>query len=282
MIIRCWGARGSIPVSGKEFKKYGGDTTCIEIRTKHDDIIIIDAGTGIRRLGNRLLKENRKDINIIFTHYHWDHVQGFPFFTPLFNPAAQFEIWAVERDGESLRSVLDRQMSRPMFPVTLDILPATLQFESIAAAGVRCVGGVEVRWAEMWHPSGSTAYRVTHEGCSVVVSGDVEVQQGCGRDLVELARGADVLIMDAQYFPDEYESRRGWGHSTPADAVSTALEAGVSRVVMTHHDPSHDDTRLEAKLRLARELARGTGLVVDNAHDRMTIHLGEAGTRAAA
>lgn len=282
MNITLWGTRGSVPVSGASFVRHGGCTTCltIDVDAPGTPRVVIDAGTGLAEAGKSGGRWGKT--LLLQTHLHWDHVQGFPFFGPLFDPAACFDLWAAPRDGETLRGVLDRQMSRPTFPVGLDILPARLTFEDLAPTGSRTAGELQVCWAEMWHPSGSTAFRIRHDGGSVVFSGDVEVQQGCRDALVELARGVDVLIMDAQYFPAEYATRRGWGHSTPADAVSVALDAGVSRLVLTHHDPSHDDARLEQKLQLARELARGTGLTVDNAFDRMTIRLGRGTNLAAA
>ena len=290
MNITLWGTRGSVPVSGASFLRHGGCTTCVSIeldapltrRGEAPPFIIIDAGTGLAELGKNSVGPWNNCL-LLQTHLHWDHVQGFPFFGPLFNPASKFDLWSVERDGESVNHVLDRQMSRPTFPVGLDILPSRLDFRSIPADGATSVGGVEIRWTEMSHPSGSTAYRIDYAGRAFVFSGDVEVQHGDSRDaLIELATGADLLVMDAQYFPDEYVNRVDWGHSTPADVVDVALAAGVGRVVMTHHDPSHDDARLEQKLQLARGLARGTSLVVDNAYDRMTVELGDHDTRAAA
>ena len=282
MRITLWGTRGSVPVSGAPFVRHGGSTTCLSI--DFDDTtaprIVIDAGTGLAELGRA--GGPWSNTLVLQTHLHWDHVQGFPFFGALFDPSANFDFWAVERDGETLRQVLDRQMSRPTFPVGLDILPSNLEFESIPLNGRRHRGAVDISWTELWHPSGSTGYRIEHDGCTFVFTGDVEAQQGCHDQLVELARGADVLVMDAQYFPDEYAGKEGWGHSTPADAVDVALAAGVARLVLTHHDPSHDDARLAQKLKLARSLAKGTGLLVDNAFDGMSIELSERGARAAA
>ena len=283
MKITLWGTRGSVPVSGAPFVRHGGSTTClsVELDAPGAPFIIFDGGTGLADLGKHagVLCENSL---LCQTHLHWDHVQGFPFFAPLFNPATRLHAMAVDRDGETLRDVLDRQMSRPTFPVGLDVSPADLRFDSIAPTGSRDVVGARLQWTEVWHPSGATAYRVDAGDRAFVFSADVEVQQGSFDALVNLARGADVLVMDAQYFPDEYATRVGWGHSTPADAVAVALAAGVSRLVLTHHDPSHDDATLARKLALARELAAGTGLTVDNAYDRMTIELAETTTRAAA
>lgn len=277
MKIKTWGTRGSIPVSGGRFARYGGATTCVEITTNAAEgpsRIIIDGGTGIAELARRA-GDRWDDVLVLQTHVHWDHIQGYPFLTPLFSPDAHFRLWGVDREGVSLEAVLRRQMHGPTFPVALDDVPAGLDFRRLDAVDSASVGGLRVAWTEVVHPSGSTAYRLSDGVSHVVFSGDCEVQRGCRRRLVDFARGADLLIMDAQYFPDEYVGRVGWGHSTPLDAVDVAIEAGVGRLVLTHHDPAHDDTRLEAKLAIARRHAAGR-VLVDNAFDQMEIDLGVA------
>ena len=284
MKITLWGTRGSVPVSGPEFMRHGGSTTCLSIDVESEDPgtpsrIVIDCGTGIADLGRSA--PAWQDTLVLQTHLHWDHVQGFPFFGALFDPAASFRFHCVDRDGETLRDVLDGQMSRPTFPVGLDVLPSNLVFESVAQRGDRTLGSVTIAWTEVDHPSGSSAYRITADGATFVFTGDVEAQCGCGDALIDFARGADVLVMDAQYFPEEYATRRFWGHSTPIDAVDVASAAGVRRLILTHHDPSHDDARLEAKLLIARRHAPAH-LIVDNAFDRMTVQLGQSTEAAAA
>lgn len=270
MKMTFWGTRGSIPVSGPQFMRHGGATTCVELEAAGERVIV-DCGTGLAELGKA--KGGALDrARIYLTHMHWDHVQGFPFFAPLFNPGARFDLYAVPREGRSLRQVLDEQMSQPTFPVGLDIIPSTLNFRDMARQGVHCVGGLTVSWTEVWHPAGSSAYRFECGGASIVFTGDVEVRQGCADTLAAFAQGADVLIMDAQYLPEEYPSRVGFGHSTPLDAVEIARRAGVSRLILTHHDPTHDDLTLARKLQIARDAA-GDALVVDNAYDRMELEV---------
>ncbi|MBA2664605.1 MAG: MBL fold metallo-hydrolase [Bradymonadaceae bacterium] len=275
--VTLWGTRGSVPVSGAQFLRHGGATTCVEIEifdglAQTPKRVIIDCGTGLAELGKHHGFGCREAL-FLQTHMHWDHIQGFPFFTPLFNPAARFDFRAVSRDGLSFREVLNAQMKKPTFPVGLDIVPARLSFEELAPEGVSSSGELTVRWTELCHPSGSTGFRLDYRGASVVFTGDVEVRHGCWDALVELARGADVLIMDAQYFPEEYASREGFGHSTVLDAVEVAREAGVGRLVLTHHDPSHDDARLDQKLAMAR-WAAGPRLAVDNGFERQSFELG--------
>lgn len=278
--VICWGSRGSIPVNGPQFARHGGSTTCLELRPQRsgDDTpprIIIDCGTGLASLGHQGEAPCREAL-VLQTHVHWDHIQGFPFFGPLFDGGARFELWSVDREHRSLQDVLGDQMKGPCFPVRLADLPADLSFGRLSPAGRREVGEVQIRWAEMCHPSGSTAFRVDYRSVSAVFSGDVEVRMGGRDELIELSDGADLLIMDAQYFDEEYDQRRGFGHSTPEDAVEVALEAGVKRLWLTHHDPTHGDRRLDEKLAIARGHARQLGaseLRIENARDGLEIGL---------
>lgn len=276
MHIKIWGSRGSIPVSGENFARHGGSTTCLEVAIPDasgdtPERVIIDCGTGFSDLGRNWGNRPHKAL-VLQTHMHWDHIQGFPFFCPLFTPGASFEFWSVDREGQNFRDVLANQMTRPTFPVGLDIIPANLHFASVAPCGSAQLGDLTLSWAEMIHPSGSTAWKFNYKGRSVVFSGDVEVEQGCREDLIAFSANADLLIMDAQYTPEEYPSRRGFGHSTPLDAVDVAQKAGVARLLLTHHDPSHTDDALDAKLAIARKAA-GHTLRVDNARDRMNVLL---------
>lgn len=272
-----WGTRGSIPVSGPQFIRHGGATTCFELECFDPNSktpctrVIVDGGTGLADLGRSKASACTQAL-IVQTHMHWDHVQGYPFFAPLFNPDAKFELWAVKREGSTLREVLDEQMQQPNFPITLDLFPAHLNFHTIDPVGTGRHGDLIVRWTEVCHPSGSSAYRFDWHKASVVFTGDVEVQQGCKTRLMEFAQGADILIMDAQYTPEEYKTRQGWGHSTPQDAVDVAIAAGVKRLILTHHDPSHDDVKLAKKLDMARQYA-DSRVQVELAYDRMEVAL---------
>lgn len=285
--MTIWGSRGSIPVSGAQFHRHGGSTTCLEFSFPDaegdtPERVLIDCGTGLTELGKDWGQRTPNAL-ILQTHVHWDHIQGFPFFRPLFNPKGVFELWAVPRDGVLFQQVLSQQMSRPAFPVGLDILPSSLTFKDLPESGESKLGELQLSWSDMWHPSGSSAYRIDYKGASAVFSGDVEIQQdeACRQRLLDLCKDANVLIMDAQYMPSEYPSRRGFGHSTPEDAINLALEAGVQHLLLTHHDPGHDDQMLDQKLAHAREVADGR-ILVDNAHDKLTLKIHpNASTRAA-
>lgn len=276
MHITLWGTRGSIPVFGSDFMRHGGSTTCIEVEFDSPadgtpERVVIDFGTGCVGLGRE--RDNWSNTLVLQTHLHWDHIQGFPFFAPLFRPDAKFEFWSVDRDQKTMREVLAEQMTAPTFPVPIEILPADLTFNSLEKRGSKTIGELTITWDEVWHPSGSTMWRLDYRGSSFVFTGDVELRNGSFETVKRMAKDADVLLMDAQYFPEEYATRQGWGHSTPLDALDVANQAEVAHLILTHHDPSHTDDRLADKLRLARRLAPA-GLTVDLAFDRMTLALG--------
>ncbi len=271
MELKIWGSRGSVPVSGARFMRHGGATTCLEVNLPGAEgetpaHIIMDCGTGLTELG-KAWGERGCQALILQSHMHWDHIQGFPFFGPLFRPGMQVHLMAALRETQSFRDVLGAQMTRPTFPIGLDIIPAELVFKNIAVNGQALCGDLQLHWCEAHHPSGGTSWRLDHKGSSLVFSGDTEVKQGHRDDLIELSQDADVLVMDAQYFPDEYAAKEGFGHSTVEDAVLVALEAGVGQLLLTHHDPGHDDITLDRKVALGRRLASGSRLQVDNAYD---------------
>ena len=272
--VIVWGSRGSIPVSGSSFHRHGGATTCIEIIPQNPSEetpsrIIIDCGTGLTELGKNW-EDRTAEALILQTHMHWDHIQGFPFFAPLFNPAGEFQLWAVPRDELSFHEVLSQQMKRPTFPIGLDILPANLTFKDLPQKGDIQLGDLEIKWTEVSHPSGTTAYRINYKGTSVVFSGDLEIQQGSRETFTHFANKTDLLIMDAQYFPEEYQSKKGFGHSTLEDAVEVAKNASVKHLLMTHHDPTDDDKKLDKKRAFAKKIAP-ENMHINNAYDGLQV-----------
>jgi phosphoribosyl 1,2-cyclic phosphodiesterase len=220
---------------------------------------VLDAGTGIRRLGETLLGRSRPvAAALLFSHVHWDHIQGFPFFGPLFRPDTRLQLFG-RPEGGTLEQVLTRQMTYPTFPVDLASVPASLRFGEIPDGPFR-IGSFEVQAAPLHHPNGCLAYRVSALGRSVVYATDTEPHDDGRIDatLVALARGADVLIYDAQYTPEQYPDKRGWGHSTWTEAVRVAEAAGVGQLVLFHHDPTHDDEAVAAIERAAADRFRST------------------------
>jgi phosphoribosyl 1,2-cyclic phosphodiesterase len=213
--------------------------------------IVLDAGSGLRALGERLRDaDSPVRADILLSHYHYDHLQGLPFFAPLAEPQNRFVFRGPRREGRSVQDVIEGQMMPPYFPVTLDqVARAAIEFRSIDPGEPFDIGPVHVTSAELDHPGGNLGYRLEYGGRTLVYATDVEHTDRPAETLVELARGADVLLHDAMYTADEYEERRGWGHSTWGGALATAEAARVKKLVLFHHDPQRDDRALEAVLR---------------------------------
>jgi len=213
--------------------------------------IVLDAGSGLRPLGEHL-KDGARPVtaDILLSHYHYDHLQGLPFFAPLTEPGNRFVFHGPRREGRSVQDVLEGQMVPPYFPVTLDqVARAKLEFRSIAPGEAFEIGAVRITSTELDHPGGNLGYRLEFRDRTLVYATDVEHTERPADALVELARGADVLLHDAMYTDPEYERRRGWGHSTWGGALATAEAARVKKLVLFHHDPERDDRTLDAVLR---------------------------------
>ncbi len=254
MRVRFYGVRGSIATAGEDTRRYGGNTSCVAIEAG-DEVLIFDAGTGIRKLGCDLGPTGVR-ASLFFSHLHWDHIQGFPFFTPAFVPGNALDIYGVRCSDERSAGVLEvlrDQMKPPTFPVPIDVMRADLSWLDVPLGERVRVGAAEVRHTAVDHPNGCVAWRVDHLGKSVVYATDLEHQGATlNHELVELSRGADVLIYDAMYTPEEYEgagggmSRKGWGHSTFDAGARVAEAAGVQSLCLFHHDPAHDDAFMDA------------------------------------
>jgi len=249
MLIRCWGARGSIPVSGPEFLRYGGDTTSIEIRSSGNDIILIDAGSGIRRLGNRLIGEPAGHLSMILTHAHWDHIMGFPFFKPIYTDRTEITFHGCPFAQDSLRKMISRVMKAPHFPVDFSEIKARIDFSENCDRPF-AIGAVTVHAIPLSHPNGGLGFRFEEDGKKFVFLTDNELSHihPGGRafeEYVEFSRGADFLIHDAEFTEREYGKTRTWGHSTYRDALRLALAAGVGKLGLFHHNQDRSDDALE-------------------------------------
>ena len=248
MQVLFWGVRGSVPVGGPEVARVGGNTTCVELRCGGERLIL-DGGTGLAALGRA--QPGPIDAMVLFTHVHWDHIQGVPFFGPLFHPASRVRMVGQRTEAGGLREALEAQMRPPTFPVGLDAFAAALTFTDLDPTVPLRHGPFTVHSVALDHPDGVVAFRVEAGGRSVVFATDVEHGDRLDPQLVDLARGADLLIHDAQYTEPEYRgeegpSRVGWGHSTWEQAVACAGAAGVERLALFHHDPLRDDAGVEA------------------------------------
>jgi len=241
MNIRFWGVRGSVAVSGTPWIRTGGNTTCVELEHEGERIVL-DGGTGLPAMGRGL--ELPAKLSLLFTHVHWDHIQGVPFFNPLFHPDSEIAMYGGPTEEGSLRDALAAQMRPPQFPVGIDVFPAKIEFGEIDPKKTLDIGPFKVSATEMTHPQGVLVYRVEAGGKSVVFATDVEHGDRLDPRLLRFAEGADLLIHDAQYTNAEYPSRRGFGHSTWQQAVDTGLLAGAERVALFHHDPTRVDDQV--------------------------------------
>ncbi len=255
MTLKFWGVRGSYPTTAPANQQFGGNTPCVELRTANGEIVILDAGTGIRGLGCALASEFAgRDcrVNLFFSHFHWDHVLGLPSFRPLYQGNTTIAIHSASPPHE-LQRILGQVMGPPHFPVDWNATPCRKDFVQASCSSPVRYGDLRVQPFPLNHHGGACGYRVDFGGSSVVYASDTEFgDPEFDRILRRHAQGADVLIYDAQYTPEEYEMRRGWGHSTWEHAIQAALEADVKRLVLFHHDPDRADTALHSLLAEAR------------------------------
>lgn len=253
--VRFWGVRGSVPSPGADTAIVGGNTSCVEVALG-DERLVLDAGTGLRLLGDRLLASGahlKAPIRVLLSHVHWDHVMGLPFFAPLYMKGAAIEI-ATGPTSAPLRDVLGRLMSAPCFPIDFNSLPSQITCHDLGPRRRFASGPFEVTVAPLSHPDPVYAYRIDAGGRSVVYATDTEHGDTVDERLVELARGADVLIYDAQYLPEEFPAKKGWGHSTYAAGAEIAAAAGVRTLALFHHDPRRSDDEVKDLVRRARDV----------------------------
>ena len=297
--IRFWGVRGSVPVPGPGTVRYGGNTACIEIRAD-DELIILDAGSGIRELGLALHKEFEPkpiEVSLLITHPHWDHIQGFPFFLPAYDDKNRIRIFGYNGANSGLREILIGQMATPFFPLALYDLPANIEFENVDKMDFK-IGRVRIVARRVNHPgvclgyrvftsTGSVAYLPDHEPYESLTMHSAEPSGVSAEEmneralaersaLMEFLRDADVLIVDSQYTDEEYRSHVGWGHGSIGTAISQAKDAHVRKLVLFHHDPRHDDAMIDRMVESAQALASegADGLIVEAAREgaEITLH----------
>jgi phosphoribosyl 1,2-cyclic phosphodiesterase len=257
--IRLWGTRGSLASPGPATVRYGGNTACVEVRADDGTLLILDAGTGIRALGETIPRETRR-LDMLLTHLHMDHIQGLGFFEPFHRPDLEVHIWGPPSTTLDLRTRLTRYLSPPLFPVRLRDMGATMSFHDVPAEPFS-VGGFEIRGALISHPGATVGYRIAENGSTLAYLPDHEPALGV-RDFPEdpawtsgfdLAVGAEVLIHDSQYTEAEYPDHVGWGHSSIPQALAFARLAGVEQLVTFHHSPDRSDAEIDRILAEARD-----------------------------
>jgi len=255
MKVKFYGTRGSIPICDQDFQHFGGNTTCIQIKTSNNEIVgVFDAGTGIRKLGMDAYKNEDsipKGFFIVFSHFHWDHIQGFPFFNPAYDPNMEITLVAMGKDRNitDLKKVLALQMQNLYFPVQLDNMGAKFNF-LLPDKMTSYFNITKVTSVKQNHPGGSYGYRIEHKGKVLVICTDVEHANGIDKNIVNLAKDADLLVHEAQYTDEQLKKYKGWGHSSFNQAIKVAEMAGAKRLAITHHDPNHNDDflkKIEAK-----------------------------------
>ena len=270
---RFYGTRGSIPVCDRDFQDFGGNTTCVRLSDDRGQVAILDAGSGIRNLGKDLIASAHKQVGtmfIAFSHFHWDHIQGFPFFAPAYDPRRHFTISAFGRGGEvkELKSIFAGQMQQEYFPLTLDQMGATFAFLEPGGPTFETDGARVISYKHN-HPGGAYTYRIEARGKVLVFCTDIEHGDRLDQNIVQLSREADLLIHEAQYTPEELKHKKGWGHSSWAQTIEVAKQAGVKQLALTHHDPDHND---EFLLRVEDECQKHFPQVV-LAREKMEIEL---------
>ena len=296
--LKFWGVRGSIPTPGRDTVFYGGNTSCVEVRTG-GEIIVLDAGSGIRSLGVALKNEFQKkpiNLTILISHTHWDHIQGFPFFQPAYNPVNRIRILGFEGARQGLENILSSQMESSYFPVSMRELPGHICIEEIEEIDFK-IGSVRVKAEFVNHPGICTGYRIFSSGGSISYVTDVELFQRLRASgpkpteeqrafaiqqderLATFVRGSEVLILDSQYDASEYENHVGWGHSCMEDSVAFAIGAGVKRLFLFHHDPDHTDEKISRMVARAREIVaeHDSSLIVEAAREGFEMTLAPIG-----
>ncbi|PYO72292.1 MAG: hypothetical protein DMD64_11745 [Gemmatimonadetes bacterium] len=270
--VTFWGTRGSIPTPGATTSRYGGNTPCVAVEGAEGQLVVLDAGTGIRTLGLDLVEKQNGavKVEILLSHAHWDHIQGLPHFKPFFAPGNTVRIWGTRQGTASLEAILRQQMDPAVFPVPLDALSASLTVQQVDRDEFS-IGEFRVRTTKLRHPGTTLGFRLTPAkgggGSSMAYvtdnelgpGGQYDVAKSWRRDFVKFLKDVDLLIHDAMYTPAELEQHRGWGHSTYEEAVNLAQDAGAKKLVLFHHEPEHGDKAMDGLVAAARKFAKTRG-----------------------
>jgi ribonuclease BN (tRNA processing enzyme) len=263
MIVKFWGTRGSIPVPGKGTLKYGGNTPCVEIRSSENKLLILDGGSGIRELGKHIVNSsNEKDINIFISHYHWDHIQGIPFFMPLFNTNNKVTFYGISSNGLDVEKEMQQQMHPNNFPISLEEFKADLHFKEIDQNIIYNINGFKVETFILNHPSPTLTFKITENNACFIYMTDNELNidhtQGkqddsflrtMNQDLISFCKDCDYLVHDAMFEETSMLDKKGWGHSSNVSLAQFSIMANIKNLVLFHYNPDYDDTKIDIILK---------------------------------
>jgi phosphoribosyl 1,2-cyclic phosphodiesterase len=294
MKVRFWGVRGSLPVPGARTERYGGNTSCVEVRSASGTRVVVDAGTGIRKLGKELAGSGdagHSEIHLLISHTHWDHIQGLPYFAPLYQKGNKLQVYARKRDDLHLRAVFASQTDDPYFPVPFDETQAEIGFRELPDAARFEIADVKIACARLNHPYIATAYRLTVDGATVVYVSDTapfsdilfedefvarppspgaelptrdkQKLERMRQGVVKLCEGADLVIYDTMFTPEDYTRIPHYGHSRPSDAVDVCRQAGATQLALFHHAPERTDAEIDTILGSTRSAAAATGSALE-------------------
>jgi phosphoribosyl 1,2-cyclic phosphodiesterase len=276
--VTIWGCRGSLPTPGHDTVRYGGNTSCLEVELANGSLLVLDAGTGIRELGVKLERRNVRRIQLLLTHLHLDHVEGLRFFGPLWDEQVEIDIWGPPSPLVSLRDRIARAFSPPLFPIEIADVPARVNFNDVPREQW-ILDGATLRAETIVHPGPTVGYRIENGDGTLAylpdhepaLTGSISERSPDWISGASLAARADLLVHDAQFSEEEYSHRVGWGHSSSADAIAYCKAVGAGRIVLFHHDPSHDDVWLDESEQLAQLLASSNGVVPTLAREGMVL-----------
>jgi phosphoribosyl 1,2-cyclic phosphodiesterase len=276
--VTIWGCRGSLPTPGRDTVRYGGNTSCLEVELAKGSVLVLDAGTGIRELGVKLERQKVRRIQLLLTHLHLDHVEGLRFFEPLWDEQVEIGIWGPPSPVVSLRERVARAFSPPLFPIEIADVPARVNFIDVPREQW-VLDGATLRADTIVHPGPTVGYRVeTGDGTLAylpdhepALTGSISERSCDWISGASLAAGADLLVHDAQFSEEEYSQRVGWGHSSSADAIAYGEAVGADRIVLFHHDPSHNDVWLDESEQRAQLLVASKGIVPTLAREGMAL-----------
>ena len=278
MQVTIWGCRGSLATPGRDTVRYGGNTSCLEVELANGSVFVLDAGTGIRELGAKLERRNVRRIQLLLTHLHLDHVEGLRFFGPLWDEQVEIDIWGPPSPLVSLRDRIARAFSPPLFPIEIADVPARLNFNDVPREQW-ILDGATLRAEKIVHPGPTVGYRIESGDRTLAylpdhepaLTGSISERSLDWISGASLAARADLLVHDAQFSEEEYSHRIGWGHSSSADAIAYSRAVGADRIVLFHHDPSHDDVWLDESEQRAQLVAGSNGVVPTLAREGMVL-----------